>query len=430
MNPLDIVNDDDEQLALLLARYSDALEAGGDADPATDPALSAEMRQRLQWALKCLRRLRQSRPRPERPDAITQVMEKGITLLDDIVVRQVGRFHILRTLGQGGGGIVFLAFDPDLRREVALKVPHLAVMITPDMRRRFLREARTAACLDHPNLVPVHEAGESHGVCFLVSAYCRGGSLAQWLAARTTPVPVRLAAEWLAVLADAVQYVHAHGIYHRDIKPGNILLDPRSDPPSGEQMFVPRLTDFGLAKLREAQTESTRSGVVMGTLSYMAPEQVEGRVRDIGPATDVYGLGAVLYEVLAGRPPFRGATDADTLSQVLTEEPVPLRRVRRDVALDLETVCLKCLEKEPVRRYASAADLASDLRCFLSGEPIQARPVGRIERLGKWVRRRPAKTILFALGVLLMLVVVGSALLLASREQAHDAYRETAGKQS
>jgi serine/threonine protein kinase len=293
MNPRDVVTGD-EQFIDLLAHYGEALAAGGDADPADDPTIPAEMRQRLQRALDCLRRFPQLRPRLPNPEAITKVLDTGITLHDGIVGGQVGRFRILRTLGHGGGGIVFLAFDPDLRREVAVKVPHLVALLSPDVRQRFLREARAAASLNHPNLIPVHEAGESGGVCFLVSAYCRGGSLAQWLAARTAPVPVRQAAELLADLADAVQYVHDHGIYHRDIKPGNILLDPRerhlpsggrqppefhetqgADAPRSGDRFTPRLTDFGLAKLREAQTESTRSGAVLGTPSYMAPEQVE-----------------------------------------------------------------------------------------------------------------------------------------------------------
>jgi WD40 repeat protein len=428
MNPLDVVNGDDEQFTLLLARYGEAL-TGGDIDPAVDSALSTELRQQLQHALGCLRRLRQFQPRPAASEAVTRVMEESITLHDGIVGGQVGRFRILRTLGHGGGGIVFLAFDPELRREVAVKVPHLAVLLAPEMRGRFLREARAAASLDHPNLVPVHEAGESNGVCFLVSAYCRGGSLAQWLAARTTPVPVRQAAELLAELADAVQYVHEHGVYHRDIKPGNILLDPRTAPPNGEPAFVPRLTDFGLAKLREAQTESTRSGVLLGTVSYMAPEQVEGCLHDIGPATDVYGLGVVLYEMLAGRLPFRGVTDADTLRQVLADEPAPPRRLRRDVPPDLETICLKCLEKKPTRRYVSAAELAGDLRRFLAHEPIRARPPGKIERLGKWPRRRPASAILLGASLLIALGLLLGGIWFDALKRAHDADLAATAKQ-
>ncbi len=429
MNPPDAVNGDEEQFTLLLARYSEALLTGGDADPSADPALSAEMRQRLQRNLDCVRRLLQLRSPNPQPEAVTIVMDKDMTLHDDFVGQQVGRFHILRPLGYGGGGVVFLAIDPDLRREVALKIPHLSALMAQSMRRRFFREAQAAAQLDHPNLVPVYEAGQTNGVCFLVSAYCRGGNLAQWLAARTTPVPFRQTAQWLAELADAVQYVHSRGIYHRDIKPGNILLDPRSQSPSGEQTFVPRLSDFGLAKLHDAQTESTRSGTVLGTVSYMAPEQVEGRLRDIGPATDVYGLGAVLYEMLVGRPPFRGATDTDTLRQVLADEPQPPRRLHRDVPPDLQTICLKCLQKEPARRYASAAELAEDLRRFLAHEPIQARPTCRSERLRKWVRRRPAKAVLMASSLLIALVLGIAWFQVTSLKQAHHADRASAAKQ-
>lgn len=445
MNPLEVVNGDDEQFALLLARYSEALTAGGDADPSADPALSPELRLRLQRALNCLRRLRQFRPRPPLTDAVTVSLEKGIMLPDGLVVRQVGRFRILRTLGHGGGGIVFLAFDPDLCREVAVKVPHLPALLATEMRRRFLREARAAASLDHPNLVPLHEVGEANGVCFLVTAYCRGGSLADWLKRRTTPVPVGQAAALLADLADAVQYVHAHGIYHRDIKPGNILLDPREQNRTipqrqqgdealllslraGEQI-VPRLSDFGLAKLREGQTESTRSGALLGTVLYMAPEQAEGRLHAIGPATDVYGLGAVLYEMLTGRPPFRGITDTQTLHQVLTEEPASPRRLRRDVPRDLETICLKCLAKAPGRRYGSAAELANDLRCFLAGDPIRARPLRRLERLRKWVRRRPAQVVLLLSSLLFTLLLGIGWFQLESLEQKREGERAAAAKQ-
>ncbi len=292
MNSLDALNDD-EQFTLFLARYSEALNNGDAAEPPVDASLSPELRQRLQRALNCLRRLRRL-PSPRLPsdEAITAVMSASITLSEGAMVREVGRFRILRTLGAGGGGIVFLAIDPKLHREVAVKIPRLDALLTPQLRQRFLRKARAAAALDHPNLVPVHEVGEANGLCFLVSAYCRGGSLAEWLKQQIAPVPVRQAAELLAVLAEAVQYVHDHGIIHRDIKPGNILLDapsggrqppefrttrgadaPRSGDHPCDLSFTPRLTDFGLAKLRNAQTEATGSGALMGTASYMAPNR-------------------------------------------------------------------------------------------------------------------------------------------------------------
>ncbi len=448
MNPHNAVNGDDEQFTLLLARYSEALTTGSDAAPTVDPALPAELRQRLRRALDCLRRLRQFLPRPAAADAATKIMEKDLTLHDDMVGKQIGRFHILGTLGSGGGGVVFLAYDPDLHREAALKVPHLSAMLAPDMRRRFLREARAAARLDHPNLVPVHEVGESDGVCYLVSAYCRGGSLADWLKQRTEPVPVRQAAELLVVLADAVQYVHEHGIYHRDIKPSNILLDHPCDislsggrkPPECAQgayaprseanlSFTPRLTDFGLAKQLKCDSGQTASGTLLGTPSYMAPEQIECRSADIGPRTDVYGLGAVLYELLTGRPPFKGATDTETLALVLHEAPVRPRRLRSDVPRDLETICLKCLEKLPEHRYGSAAELAGELRRFLAGEPIQARPPGIAERSVKWMRRHPWAMIFACFVGLALLALLSGSHYFQARQRTLNANLAAAAKQ-
>lgn len=440
------VNGDDEQFTLLLARYSEAMTAGSHVDPAADPALSAELQQRLQRALDCVRRLRKMRSRSAMADAVTRIMEKDATLHDDMVGRQIGRFQIQRTLGYGGGGIVYLAFDPDLRREVALKIPHLTVVLTPDLRRRFLREVRAAACLDHPNLVPIHEAGESDGVCFFVSAYCRGGSLAGWLAERPTPMPVQQAAELTAVLADAVQYVHEHGILHRDIKPGNILLDPkvedggcrveRKDNSSPSTLHpppftfgVPRLADFGLAKKPDSDSSLTASGAMVGTPSYMAPEQFQCRSSVLGLATDVYGLGAVLYELLTRRPPFKGATDARTMEQVLNEAPVRPRQRRAGVPRDLESICLKCLEKEPEQRYASAAELAADLRRFLAGQPIRARPAGRIKRLGKWMRRHPWAMVFACLLGLVALALLSGSFYLQAMKRTHNADLSAAAQQ-
>jgi serine/threonine protein kinase len=412
MNLPDVVNADDEQFALLLARYSEALNAGGDADPAADPALSAEMRLRLQRAVNCLRRLRQFRNQPLLAESALRAFQTASTLHDDLVGSQIGRFRLLRALGHGGGGIVFLAFDPELRREVALKIPHLPGLLSPELRRRFQREARAAAHLDHPNLVPVHEVGESSGVCFIVSAYCRGGSLAQWLAARTTPVPFRQAAELLTLLADAVHYVHEQGIYHRDIKPGNILLDTVGARWTLDLGFTPRLTDFGLAKQMDSDSGLSANGRVVGTPSYMAPEQLEGCSEAIGRRTDVYGLGAVLYELLTGQPPFKGATDPETLDQVLFKPPVPPRRLRPKVPPKLETICLKCLEKLPERRYASAAELANDLHRFLTEEQIQSRLPQNASQLGNWMRRHPWMMVFGCLAfVVLLSLFIGGFLL-------------------
>jgi WD40 repeat protein len=322
----------------------------------------------------------------------------------------LGHFRLLHVLGAGGHGVVYLAEDLRLGRRVALKVPRVEALGSAVLRRRFLREARAAAALDHPNLVPVYESGEIGAYCYIASAYCEGPTLAAWLRARAAPVQARAAATLVTTLAGAVRHAHERGILHRDIKPANVLLSFSRDAegsapgalPSGSRLneFVPRLTDFGLAKLFESPSDDpTRHGAVLGTPLYMAPEQAQGRVADIGPATDVYALGVLLYEVLSGRPPFRGGTDLDTLRLVLHEDPEPPARLRGDVPRDLEAICLKCLEKDPVRRYATAQALADDLQRFLAGKPTLARPLGAGGRAARWARRRPAVAALLAVSL-------------------------------
>jgi WD40 repeat protein len=308
----------------------------------------------------------------------------------------LGRFEIRRELGRGSHGIVYLAYDPGLGREVALKIPRADVLADPDLRHRFQREARAAAGLDHPNLVPVYEAGEVGPVCYIAAAYCPGITLAHWLKQHEAPVPYRTAAELVAVLAEAVEYAHRHGVVHRDLKPGNILLvsggmvsgESAEPPPT-----TPKITDFGLAKLLPSQavlSAQTQTGAIVGTANYMAPEQAGSRAGQVGPAADHYALGVILYELLTGRTPFQGDSALEVLLRVRTEEPLSPARLRRKVPRDLETICLRCLQKEPHKRYASAGALAEDLRHFLAGEPIQARPIRPWERTVKWARRRPA----------------------------------------
>jgi hypothetical protein len=304
-------------------------------------------------------------------------------------------YVIVRELGRGGMGVVFLATQVRLQRSVALKMPP-ADLAAEDL-RRFHTEAEAAARLHHQHVVQVFETGEHQGRPFLVMELLEGGSLAQKLA--QAPLAPRPAAVLLEVLARAVQHAHERGVIHRDLKPANVLLSEDG---------TPKVTDFGLARRLDLGSAQTQSGAVLGTPSYMAPEQAAGQAREAGPAADVYALGAILYECLTGRPPFRGATAWETTMQVLHQEPVPPRKLRPSVARDLETVCLKCLRKEPPKRYASAGDLADDLRRFLEGRSVVARPAGRAERAWRWTRRNPRAATL-TLAVLLALLLAGGA---------------------
>ena len=285
-------------------------------------------------------------------------------------------------------------------------------MVRGDLRARFLREAQAAARFNHPNLVQVFEAAEAGPLCFIVSAFCEGPNLQEFLEPRAGSLAFDQAAQMVADLADGVEHIHCRGVLHRDIKPSNIMLEPlpSADPRRNSMReplagFTPKLTDFGLAKLVEAQGEQTRSGVLLGTTAYMPPEQARGDHRALGPASDVYGLGAVLYELLTGQPPFKAGSDGDTLRMVMAEDPVPPRRFRPQIPADLESICLRCLEKSPANRYSSAALLARDLRNFLAGEPTVARPLSPRGRLVRWARRQPVVASLSASVLLLLLTV-------------------------
>jgi tRNA A-37 threonylcarbamoyl transferase component Bud32 len=306
----------------------------------------------------------------------------------------VSGYEILAELGRGGMGVVYKARHSRLNRVVALKMILSGAHAGADDLARFKTEAEAIARLQHPNIVHIHEVGEHQGLPYLSLEFCPG-SLDRKL--NGTPLPPAEAASLVEALARAMHAAHQAHVVHRDLKPANVLLAADG---------TPKVTDFGLAKKLD-EAGRTASGAVMGTPSYMAPEQAGGRSRDIGPAADVYALGAILYECLTGRPPFKAATSLDTLMQVVADEPVPPRQLQSRTPRDLETVCLKCLHKEPARRYATALDLAEDLRRFQANEPIQARPVGRVERVGKWMKRRPAAAGLLAvtvLGALLLLL--------------------------
>jgi serine/threonine-protein kinase len=336
-------------------------------------------------------------------------------------------YELLSVLGRGGMGVVYKARQVKLNRLVALKMILGGAHADAQTLARFRSEAEAVARLQHPGIVQIYEVGEHQGLPFFSLEFCAGGSLAGRLTG--APLPARQAAQAVETVARAVQAAHQRGIIHRDLKPANVLLtaDGRL-----------KVTDFGLAKRFQGEPGAsatggppvadapgspsdplTQTGAILGTPSYMAPEQAWGksRIRTVGPAADVYALGAILYELLTGRPPFRAETPLDTLQLVMTEEPVPVRRLQPKVPRDLETICLKCLQKDPAKRYAVAADLAADLARFQRGEPIIARPVGRVERLARWARRRPALAALAGLAVASFVVVVGLVIALWSQNE-------------
>jgi serine/threonine-protein kinase len=298
-------------------------------------------------------------------------------------------YEIQAVLGRGAMGIVYKARQPGLKRIVALKMILSGDFAGEGEMRRFRAEAEVIGRLHHPNIVQIYEIGEDEGRPFFSMEFVDGTSLAKKIAA--TPQPPRDAARITQLLATALHSAHLKSIVHRDVKPANVLLAPDG---------TPKLTDFGLAKTLEEQSGQTHSGAILGTPSYMAPEQAEGRINDIGPHSDIYSLGAVLYELLTGRAPFKAASVFDTLNQVRTMEPVAPVQFAPTIPRDLETICLKCLQKDPRRRYESASALADDLGRFLAGETILARPISQPERLWRWCRRNPRVAVLSGLVVL------------------------------
>src|SRR5438067_2188675 len=298
---------------------------------------------------------------------------------------EFGDYELLEEVGRGGQGVVFRARQKSLNRTVALKVISLGQWASKAHLKRFRIEAEAAAHLEHPSIVPIHEVGERDGSCYFSMKFIEGGQLDE--VARREPMPIRQAAELIAKVARTVHYAHEHGILHRDIKPGNILLDAKGEP---------HLTDFGLARLVETESTVTRTLEVLGTPSYMAPEQAVGNNAAIGSVTDVYGLGAVLYQLLTGQPPFAGGTTYETIKLLLDTEPRQPRLLNPKIDRDLSTICLKCLEKDPKRRYSSALALAEDLERWLRHEPIRARHTGIFARGRKWLQRNPTRALLAA----------------------------------
>ena len=329
--------------------------------------------------------------------------------------QRLGRFELQEVVGQGGFGIVYKALDAELGRSVALKVPRLETLLSESDRFRFLQEARAMCRLDHPHLATIFEAGREGHIYYIASQFYGGGTLADFLDRRTT-VSDRQAAELIKTLAEAVQHVHSRGILHRDIKPTNVLFDQPDSADKGVDTTLAdgtqsgqistslaRLTDFGLARMLDVSDRQTKSGALLGTPSYMSPEQAESRTDDIGVTTDVYALGAILYHLLCGRPPHEGDSLVATLDAVRNTNPIPPRKLKPSISVDLEAICLKCLHTEQQLRYPTAQALADDLERWLSGQNVLARHASSLERMQRWCRRNPAWSLLVATVVLALM---------------------------
>jgi WD40 repeat protein len=400
-----------------LARYDDALMSGrtppdpASGTPGVDPVEIDRYRELLEKLHHALR----PGPLAIAPGG-SDTAEEEVGQASPLVDRgTIGRYRILRELGRGGFGIVFLADDPTMDRRVALKIPRADAVALPETRRRFLREAQAAARLDHPNLVPVFDSGEDDHFCYIASAYCEGPTLREWIKGGHAPTDPFLAARFVLALARAIEHMHARGLLHCDLKPGNILLDlPEGSDP------IPRITDFGLARLAERVAGDSTTMHLWGTPPYMAPEQILQRRDETGPPTDVYALGAILCELLAGRPPHEGRNSFELSRAVVSDPPRSPRSLRRTVPADLDAIVLKCLEKGPEGRYENARELADDLERFLERRPTRARPLGPFRRSARWAIRNPLAAALTALGVVTVVVSLVYSAALSRANKALD----------
>ncbi len=371
---------------------------------AEHPALANDLRRRFHELRNVEAQIDLLFPSPASPGSMPHVA--SAVLNADLPT--IPGYEVQTILGHGGMGVVYRARQVNLNRDVAIKMLLAGPYASQVERLRFAREAEAIARLQHPQIVQIYDVGEVSGRPFYAMELVEGGTLAKQLADK--PVSVRDAAETLALLSRAVQSAHECGIVHRDLKPANILLDENA---------TPKISDFGLARQVDFDAGLTLTGARMGTPSYMAPEQVIGG--EIGPAVDIYALGTLLYQMLTGRPPFRGESVIETEQRLISETPQSPSELNSSVPRDLETICLKCLEKEPYQRYATAAELADDLQRFLRYEPIAARPIGRAVRLGRWVRRSPTTAAL----IVTALALLGMSAIYGTRELALAANRQT-----
>ncbi|MFO0817471.1 MAG: serine/threonine-protein kinase [Pirellulales bacterium] len=382
-----------DELDYLLLAYDGLLAEGGKDTVPPSAALPPAVVDQLSGAEQCLRVLEQIWPRARRTAAARATTRAP----EDSEYRRLGNYELLDEIARGGMGVVYRARQIGLNRIVALKLILAGRFASKDEERRFRNEAEAAARLRHPGIVPIYEIGEQDGQPFFSMAFVDGVSLDARL--QQGPLPMTEAARLTQLVAEAVAHAHSQGIVHRDLKPHNILLEGANEP---------KITDFGLAKRLDLPEGLTATGAILGTPSYMSPEQAAGRTAEVGPLSDVYSLGAILYTSLTGHPPFRAASLTDTLRQVVEQEVVPPSLANPAIPRDLETICLKCLRKHPADRYASASQLAEDLARFQRGEPITARPVSSIERMVHWTRRRPVAAALVVMSaVTALLLVVG-----------------------
>ena len=395
---------DDEQFSRLLDEFDSAYRANDLHDFWSRRDCSQEMRERVEKAHSGLQKLDSYFNHQTVVDDSQAAQALQLSSWFDKPL-SLDRFQIIREIGRGGFGIVYLAKDPRLNRQVAIKIPRIENVGKHSLQNRFIQEAEIAASLDHPNIVPVFEVGAAGNVehnIYIVSLFCPGEPLSRWLEQNPGVLNSQQKLALLICVCDAMTYCHRRGILHRDIKPSNILLFPEQ---YGNLPFVPRITDFGLAKAQESAIAETATSAMLGTPLYMAPEQASSQFDKISPATDVYAIGVLFYELLTGRPPFQG-TMAEILDKVRHDSPQPLRQIDKSISVDLETICLKCLAKAPQDRYQDAGELLDDLLAFASGKPIQGRRPSLPLRFLRWSRKSSTNSKLVWLVTLCSIAVV------------------------